>query len=111
MTVEADRERRQQRHTIDNNRRANQRHKREHKDTMNITIYTKPGCVQCGAAQRHMQKLGLDYEVVDLTQSPNDLTAIISLGYLEAPVTITTHNGQDTHWGGYQPNKIDGMVN
>ncbi|MEC8915996.1 MAG: glutaredoxin domain-containing protein, partial [Pseudomonadota bacterium] len=35
---------------------------------MSITIYSKPACVQCNATYRALDKQGIDYTVVDLTQ-------------------------------------------
>ena len=35
---------------------------------MSITVYTKPSCVQCNATYRALDRQGLAYEIVDLTQ-------------------------------------------
>src|SRR5690349_21933047 len=32
---------------------------------MSITVYTKPACVQCNATYRALDKVGVDYQVVD----------------------------------------------
>lgn len=34
-----------------------------------ITIYTKPGCMQCKAAERFILKEGFEVEMIDVTQS------------------------------------------
>lgn len=34
---------------------------------MPITVYTKPGCVQCNATFRALDKAGLSYQVVDVS--------------------------------------------
>ena len=35
---------------------------------MTITVYTKPACVQCNATYKALDKQGLDYEIVDITE-------------------------------------------
>ncbi|HEY0218064.1 MAG TPA: glutaredoxin domain-containing protein, partial [Cellulomonas sp.] len=35
---------------------------------MSITVYSKPSCVQCNATYRALDKAGLAYEVVDITE-------------------------------------------
>ena len=50
--------------------------------TMSITVYSKPMCVQCDATYRALDKQGLDYTKVDLTEDPSALEFIKGLGYL-----------------------------
>ncbi|HET6268511.1 MAG TPA: glutaredoxin domain-containing protein, partial [Arthrobacter sp.] len=35
---------------------------------MNVTVYTKPACVQCNATYRALDKKGITYQSVDITQ-------------------------------------------
>ena len=37
---------------------------------MTITVYTKPACVQCNATYKALDKQGLSYEIVDITEVP-----------------------------------------
>ena len=37
---------------------------------MTVTVYTKPACVQCNATYRALDKKGIAYEVVDMSQDP-----------------------------------------
>ena len=69
---------------------------------MSITVYSKPMCVQCDATYRALDKQGLDYTKVDLTEDPSALEFIKGLGYQQAPVVIA---GED-HWSGYRPDLI-----
>lgn len=69
---------------------------------MTIQVFSKPSCVQCTATYRALDKLGLDYEVVDLADDEQALTEILALGYQQAPVVI---DGDD-HWSGFRPDKI-----
>lgn len=73
---------------------------------MSIIVYSKPACVQCDATKRALNKHGLDYEVVDLTQDPEALASVRSLGYQQAPVVMA---GGD-HWSGFRPDKIKALA-
>ena len=76
---------------------------------MNITLYTKPQCVQCNATKRALTKAGLvenvDYRTVDVSQDAEALEHLKNLGYLQAPVVVAG----DDHWSGFRPDKIDGL--
>ena len=73
---------------------------------MNITVYTKPSCVQCDATKRHLKKLNLDFKTVDITEDQASFDMIVGMGFQAAPVVIT----DTTSWSGYQPDKINGLV-
>lgn len=71
-----------------------------------ITVYSKPNCVQCTATYRALNSKGIEYEVVDITEEPSALEYVKELGYLAAPVVVA---GED-HWSGFQPDKINALV-
>lgn len=71
-----------------------------------IKVYTKPMCVQCDATKRHLDKLKLDYETVDITQDSEAYDHIIGLGFQAAPVVITDNDS----WSGYKPEKINELA-
>lgn len=73
---------------------------------MSITVYTKPSCVQCNATKRALQKNGLEFTEVDLTQDAEALATVKALGYQQAPVVFA---GGD-HWAGYRPDKIRALA-
>lgn len=72
---------------------------------MDITVYSKPLCVQCDATKRALNKAGIAYDVVDITEDADALARVKSLGYVQAPVVIT---GED-HWSGFRPDKIKAL--
>ena len=37
---------------------------------MTVTVYSKPMCVQCDATKRALDKAGLPYDTVDITEDP-----------------------------------------
>lgn len=49
---------------------------------MNIILYTKPACVQCTATRKLLDKNGLKYDIVDITENPEARDYVMSLGYL-----------------------------
>lgn len=74
----------------------------------NVTIvYTKPGCVQCGAVYRRMNKKGIEFDVRDVSVDESALARVRSLGYSSVPV-VETDSGE--HWNGYIPAKIDALA-
>ena len=56
---------------------------------MTVTVYTKPACVQCNATYRALDKKGIAYEVVDMSQDPAALERVRALGFMQAPVVVT----------------------
>ena len=70
-----------------------------------VTVYTKPNCVQCEATKRHLNKNGIQYDTVDITQDISAYDKLIDLGYRAAPVVITDGDS----WAGYNPDKIDSL--
>lgn len=73
---------------------------------MNVTVYTKPACVQCDATQRALRKAGIEFHTRDISEDPEARDYLLSLGYLQAPVVITE---RDT-WSGYRPDRITALT-
>ena len=73
---------------------------------MTITVYTKPACVQCNATYKALDKLGLTYEIVDITEVPDARDYVMALGYLQAPVVVA--GGE--HWSGFRPDRIKALA-
>lgn len=72
-----------------------------------VTVYTKPGCVQCAATFKALDKNGVAYEKVDVTEDSDAHDYVMSLGYLQAPVVVA---GAE-HWGGFRPDRIKALTN
>ena len=82
---------------------------------MEITVYTKPSCVQCTATYRALDSRGIAYEVIDVTQDNEALEKIKTLGYLQAPVVVIddrllwldgSSDNLLPHWSGFRPDQI-----
>jgi len=71
-----------------------------------ITVYTKPACVQCNATYKALDKAGVDYEVVDISDNEEARDYVMALGYLQAPVVVA---GEE-HWSGFRPDRIKSLA-
>ena len=67
-----------------------------------ITVYTKPACVQCNATFRALERQGIGYTAIDISEDQEAREYVLSLGYLQAPVVVA---GGD-HWSGFRPDRI-----
>ena len=67
------------------------------------TVYTKPSCVQCDMTKRYLDKAGVEYNTVDITEDPAALELILSMGFQAAPVVISDAG----NWAGFQPDKLN----
>lgn len=73
---------------------------------MSVTVYSKPSCVQCNATYRALQKKGINYTVVDVTEDHAAYEHVVGLGYQQVPVVETTQE----HWSGFRPDKISSLA-
>lgn len=73
---------------------------------MAITVYIKPACVQCNATYRALDKAGIEYAVIDITENAQARDYVMSLGYLQAPVVVAGEN----HWSGFRPDEISKLT-
>ncbi|TWS19409.1 glutaredoxin-like protein NrdH [Tsukamurella asaccharolytica] len=71
-----------------------------------ITVYTKPACVQCNATYKALDKAGLEYRVVDITEDSDARDYVMALGYLQAPVVVAG----DAHWSGFRPDRVKALA-
>ena len=67
-----------------------------------ITVYTKPACVQCNATFRALERQGIGYTAIDISEDQEAREYVLSLGYLQCPVVVA---GGD-HWSGFRPDRI-----
>lgn len=72
---------------------------------MDVTVYSKPSCVQCVATYRELERKGVTYNVIDLTEDDNAFSKVESMGYKQVPVVIAG----DEHWAGFRPDKIGAL--
>jgi len=72
---------------------------------MTVTVYTKPACVQCNATYKALDKLGVEYDIVDISLDAEARDYVMALGYLQAPVVVAG----DDHWSGFRPDRIKAL--
>ena len=75
-------------------------------NTTEITVYTKPACVQCNATYKALDKAGLEYHVVDITEDDEAREYVLALGYLQAPVVVAG----EQHWSGFRPDRVKALA-
>lgn len=72
---------------------------------MTVTVYTKPGCVQCNATFKALDRNHISYSKVDVSADDQAREYIQSLGYLQVPVVIA---GTEA-WFGFKPDRIKAL--
>ena len=72
-----------------------------------ITVYTKPACVQCNAVFRALDKESIEYRKVDISTDPEAREYVMALGYLQVPVIYA---GPDNHFSGFRPDRIKALT-
>lgn len=71
-----------------------------------VTVYSRPKCVQCDATYRMLDSKGVEYRVIDMSESPEALDKVKAMGFLQAPVIVTDSDS----WSGFRPDKISGLA-
>ena len=70
------------------------------------TVYTKPSCVQCDMTKRMLDRIGVEYETVDITEDSAAMEMVLGMGFKSAPVVITDTDS----WAGFNPDKINSLA-
>lgn len=73
--------------------------------TGDITVWTKPNCVQCRLVKHRLTQAGVPYTERDITATAHatDLAHFKALGYMAAPIT----EYETTAFPGFVPAEID----
>ncbi|MFC5756031.1 MULTISPECIES: glutaredoxin-like protein NrdH [unclassified Rhizobium] len=72
---------------------------------MSVTVYSKPACVQCTATYRALDRLGVDYQIIDISEDADALDRVRGMGYMQVPVVVAG----DSHWAGFRPDMISAL--
>ncbi|WP_138443544.1 glutaredoxin family protein [Sinomonas susongensis] len=80
----------------------------QERDGVSVVLYTKPACPQCDMTKRQLDRAGIHYTTVDVTEDETALWYIKDyLGYLAAPVVVVAvPNGDEIHFNGFRPDLI-----
>lgn len=79
---------------------------------MTITVYSKPACVACDATYRKLDKHGIEYTSVNISEDTDALNFVRGLdpSYAAAPVVLVEFkDGTSAHWSGYRPQHIENL--
>jgi glutaredoxin-like protein NrdH len=74
-------------------------------NSMPITVYSKPACVQCTATTRALDRKGIAYTLVDISQDADAYALVEGLGYRQVPVVVAG----ERHWAGFRPDMIGAL--
>jgi glutaredoxin-like protein NrdH len=78
---------------------------------MRIRVYTNPDCVQCDTTKRYLDRHGIRYDTVDLSQDPISLDMVQSLGYAQVPVVYLESKQLGVkHWSGFRSGELANLV-
>lgn len=70
---------------------------------MEITMFSKPACTQCRATEKTLQRLGLEYEKVDVTQDMEAYRRAAGHGFTAMPIVEIVQDGEVVAaWSGYR---------
>lgn len=70
-------------------------------------LYGKPGCVQCTATERYLDREKIPYTKIDVSQDDAAFEYVTqTLGYQQVPVV---ESGED-HWYGFVPDRLATLV-
>lgn len=71
-----------------------------------ITVFTTESCVQCDATKRALDRLGAEYDVVDITNDAHTRDMLKARGFMGAPVVMSD---EDT-FTGFRPDRLKALV-
>ena len=73
-----------------------------------VTVFSKPACIQCTMTYKALDKAGVTYTVVDVTENAAALEYVTEdLGYSAAPIVVVNEHN---HWSGFRPNRIAALA-
>lgn len=72
---------------------------------MKITLWRKPGCVQCDMTEKEFDKRGIVYQVKRLDRSPKAVERFLEMGFMAAPIVETDVK----RWSGFRLDKIKSL--
>lgn len=74
---------------------------------MTITVFTLPECVQCDSTKRMLDRAGVEYSTIDLSQDDESMAKVRSLGYQSAPIVYIDEN---RHWSGFRMERLKNII-
>lgn len=78
----------------------------------NITVYSKPNCMQCEFSKKKLDGLGLSYETIDVTVTEG-MVDFIKEKYnaQQLPLIVGVNsNGEETVIFGFKPDELEKLA-
>ena len=72
---------------------------------MKVTVYEKNNCVQCEATKRWLRKAKIEFDTVNLEETPQAMAKVQEMGFNSAPVVITDVDS----WSGFRISKLENL--
>lgn len=67
-----------------------------------VTVYTRPGCVACTMTMRTLNRLGVPYTLIDISNHPDLIEHFTARGLRSLPVVATDNDV----FAGFQPDRL-----
>jgi glutaredoxin-like protein NrdH len=74
---------------------------------MKVTVFTKPGCHQCDATKRMLDRLEIPYELIDISLNHHEAQRLRELGALQMPRVEVDYGSSHDSWSGFRPSQIE----
>lgn len=71
-------------------------------NSQSVSVYGKPGCVQCKYTTRELDKLNVPYRYLDIEQNEAAHQEVKNLGFSSLPVVVTNSE----KWAGFSPDRL-----
>lgn len=70
---------------------------------MSVIVYSTKSCGQCVATMKAMDKKGITYKKVDISEDAEAMALVKGMGYQQVPVVMAGTQ----HWAGFRPDMIN----
>lgn len=67
-----------------------------------VSVYGKPGCVQCKYTTKELDKLDVPYRYIDIEENQGAHQEVKGMGFTSLPVVVTNSE----QWAGFSPDRI-----
>lgn len=73
----------------------------------NITVYSSDDCVQCKATKKYLDRMNVEYKIIDVVRGSETHAYLKSLNYANFPV-VSTDDG--VMFSGFIPEKLKQLI-
>lgn len=73
----------------------------------NIVLYSKPDCMQCMFTKKHLDQLGVAYEIRDVSVFEDSLEEVKAMGFQSVPVV---HAEGVQAFNGFRPDLLEQLI-